>query len=251
MIEEKSDVTGSASNTHVWYVDVAVCAGALQSWQDRAGALDVATRARLDQIKNDNERKTRFTVHSALRVLIEHTKGPSWRNKPLVYSSAGKPSMPGLGQSLSLSHTKGVGLIALSPSPTVGVDIEARHRCIKMQPERQQAIISAAGAVSQMSAQQQTQLSFISAWVRLEACAKATGRGLAPLLTEAMAPLRQNGAQILAKETEGLADKLSVYELEVAPGFVAAIALGKAQSAPEVHRFPGAALELAKLLATR
>ena len=250
MLKENSNGDCGVPATQVWFVDVAACSGALQAWHETARALDSATAARLALIKRDDERQTRFAVHCALRALIEHIKGPHWRGKPLMYSDMGQPTLPGLGLSLSLSHTVGAGLIALSPASTVGVDIERRDRDIKMQPDRQQAIISAARALSSQQADHQpVQVSFLSAWVQLESYGKATGLGLAPLLTDAMAPLRKTGRHAKVRDTEGASVPRAIYDLDVPVAFVAAVALGSAEPAPKVHRFPETVSDLSALLA--
>lgn len=249
MPNEQSHGLARVAQTEVWFIDLAACGKTLRDWQDQSGALDRATMARLALIKHDDERNTRFAVHVALRVLIEQIAGSRWRGEPLMYTHRGQPSLPGVSLSLSLSHTRGAGLVALSPAPAVGVDIEPRDRRIKMQPDRQHAIISAANALTVcQSNNQSASPAFISAWVRLEAYAKATGAGLAPLLTEAMVPLRKKS---LPTKPDNQDDGLIVHDLCPPDNFVAAVALARAELQPQVHLFPATASGLAELLATK
>ncbi len=259
MCEKISDATANVMATQIWFVDVAACCNVVRVWEQNVQALDAQTKARLARIKSEDERMTRTIVHCALRVLIEGIKGPGWRGSPLVYSEKGRPSLPGLGMSLSLSHTQmtgsgpgqGAGLIALSSGGEVGVDIEARDRHIKMQPERQQAIIAAAAAFSGVSKAEAEQMTFISAWVRLEAYAKATGLGMAPLLTQAMARVRDPDSDQCALKALDQTNELAILSLEVDPNYVAAVAVGEPSALPNVCRFPTNARELERLLGQR
>jgi len=259
MSERMSDDRTNSIATEVWFVDVAACSDVVGSWDKKVNALDVDTKIRLARIKSDDERRTRTTVHCALRTLIERIKGPSWRGRPLVYSENGRPSLPGLGLSLSLSHTQmtgsapgqGAGLIGFAANDQVGVDIEACDRPVKMKPERKHAIIAGAASLSGLSKGETDEMTFISAWVRLEAYAKATGVGLAPLLTQAMAHLRDPDREQSAVKAQHQTDPLAIFSLDVDPNFVAAAAVQQPCAPPKLCQFPTNARDLNSLLGHR
>lgn len=247
----------------IWFVDVAKSGAALQTWEQRTQALDTATKARLEAIQSEEDRATRFAVHCGLRVLIGRSGGPHWHSKPLHYASSGRPSLPGLGCAFSLSHSSGAGLVAISSSHDIGVDLEVRDRAITMSRARQRAIIAMVQRLQSPPEQRDNSrdLTFLSAWVRLEAYAKATGIGLGPLLTQALAGLRSTQHQMPASENPAAdqtahrddnflveRDTVKVCGLAVHPKFEAAVACAGLVEEPELKMFPTTAEAIERLL---
>ncbi len=248
----------NATSMNVWFVDAVQCGSALEDWERQNCALDEATNARLSRILDDSERKLRRAVHIALRILIDFHAGPAWRGVPLQVMESGRPTLPNSGIGFSISHTHGAGLIALSQPAQVGVDLEARTRPVRLSPARQQAIIKAAASLvgAAGGGASEKEPDFLTAWVRLEAYAKATGIGIGAVLTEVLAPLRH--AQVGPNQSPSKSElsagavlqetDIQVWDVDVGEGFVAAVA-GSVDTAPPVVKiFPSALTGIDALL---
>ena len=61
----------------------------------------------------------------AVRAMVSQRFGSAAR---VVYDSAGRPSLDGVEQNISISHTKGYAVVAFSSVDTVGVDVELLSR---------------------------------------------------------------------------------------------------------------------------
>ncbi len=61
----------------------------------------------------------------AVRAIVARWWGDAAR---VVYDSAGRPSLDGVGQNISISHTKGYAVVAFSSANAVGVDVELLSR---------------------------------------------------------------------------------------------------------------------------
>ncbi len=187
-----------------------------------------------------------------------------------------RPVLDGGGAVFSLSHASGFALIALAseasdagaavvpggmaasdtaPPATIGVDLEAATRRLAMPRDRQDAIrragsalLPAAGPLGDDS------VAVLRAWTRLEAVAKADGRGIGWLLSELSARTRR---PVAIEAVQAAADRtlsrlaVRVHDLTpddgLPPALVAAIALPVGDRAPPVRCFPHDAAELAAL----
>jgi phosphopantetheinyl transferase len=167
----------------VWRVDLALGTGPLLEFGREHRLLDAADVARTSRVVDRARSRERLAATVALRVLIGAAAGNRWSSVPFVRAAAGKPTLPGCPCQFSLSHVDGLALIALAPS-AVGVDVE-RLRSVAIDGERRARIEAAAVLAGGGRALpgSKDQSSFLQAWVRLEALAKADGRGIGYILT--------------------------------------------------------------------
>ena len=158
----------------------------------------------------------RRTAHIALRLILARIVGIDRAAAAFVIGAHGKPELAppafdppsyaplafahnstpvgasdhrsgGLspGPRFSLSHSGARAMVAISPRAEIGVDIEGPRQA-KISGSRRAAIIAAgialaAGAPLGGASEEQQ---FLQAWVRLEAIAKCSGRGMGRLLGE-------------------------------------------------------------------
>ncbi|MGE0202760.1 MAG: 4'-phosphopantetheinyl transferase superfamily protein [Hyphomicrobiaceae bacterium] len=122
-------------------------------------------------------------ARAALRLLVRAIAGEAHAAQPLARTPAGKPMLPGSGLEISLSHSGGLALVAVSTAGAIGVDLEC-PRTVTLDGWRRPALEAAAAALSPapLAGVAGTDARFLAAWVRLEALAKARGDGIAGLL---------------------------------------------------------------------
>lgn len=172
----------SASEPHpyrrspeVWFVDLTACAPALLQAERELPRLPAD-----DQFDGHTERKV---AHIALRIVLERHAGQVVRGMPFAVGTSGKPLLPAGLPFFSLSHCPGFALIAVVASGAIGVDLE-RTRSIRMPADRTRLLLAAASALAPNERELgATGQDLLHAWVRLEAFAKADGRGIGRLLT--------------------------------------------------------------------
>jgi 4'-phosphopantetheinyl transferase len=238
----------------LWLVDLDRAEAALEALEARAPRLSPDIRARCDAMHDEAARRERRLSHIALRLALEARLGEVVRGVPFATSETGKPSLAhpdpaesGLG--FSLAHTRGLALIAVGGG-TLGVDIE-RVRAVRIPAARRppieaEAVVLAAGAPL---IDTDADARFINAWVRVEAVAKATGSGVAPIL-ERLRPGKPADAGPPA-QAAGREQGLVARDVPIAGGIFAAIALDRAAPLPALGGFPETAGAIEALLAAR
>lgn len=166
-----------------------------------AGYLDVEERTTPRLSTCDGERAHRLSARSpiegrawraariATRIVLERWIGPGVRGRAFELEPGGRPHLGVGALAFSLSHSGSYALIAVARRGTIGADIE-QVRPLQMSDERRARIVSAArrlsslGDPSAVSMTTQDEADVLQAWVRLEAIAKASGLGIAHLLTK-------------------------------------------------------------------
>lgn len=233
----------------LWLVDLAATAPILVDIEAQTPRLPVALpfAPSSPTLSASNERRA---AHIALRIVLERRLGPAVRGCAFPTGRYGKPSLPAGFPSIdfSLAHCPGHALIALSWSGPVGVDIE-RPRKLHIPPRRAATICAAGAALVPASPPLgTTEADLLRAWVRLEAYAKADGRGIGRLLT-ALGILGRPRPDV-TPATDGLVaidwpidwpnHRVSDLDTDV-PLFAALATTAGPSAAPEVHHFPDTA----------
>jgi 4'-phosphopantetheinyl transferase len=164
------------------------------------------------------------TLHIALRLLLGAYLGEDPCELDFVRGLGGKPALAGIGSWLrfNLSHSGTLALVALARDREVGIDVE------RVDPARASGLIAdtvfSPREVSSFRLLQEPARThaFFSCWTRKEACAKATGEGVAAV--ERLDVLGR-------RRVEGL----WLSDLDVDGGYAAALAV--AGRAPRVRLF--------------
>ena len=162
--------------------------------------------------------------HAALRRLLGRYLGEEPDAIGFVRGPGGKPELAKSWSRLrfNLSHSGSLALVALAGDREVGVDVE------RLDPARASAVIVDAvfspreASILRPLREPARTRAFFSCWTRKEACAKATGEGVAAL--ERLDVLGR-------RRVEGL----RLCDLDVGDGYAAALAV--AGRAPKVRLF--------------
>ena len=231
-------------SVELWLVDLARSGPALERQERDAPRLGRRDRAGIEALKPADARQQRLTAHLALRVLLERHLGRAVRGLDLARAQGGKPGLPeGWGPfDFSLAHVEAAALIGVTRGAAIGVDLEV-VRAVRIAGERRRRILAAGAALipSEGIHGMSEAEAFMRAWVRLEALAKARGEGLQRTLTAL--GLRHAGAGAAREVVLGVQRHLSltglsVHDLALGAGRVAAVALDQTLGLPPLNAFP-------------
>lgn len=146
----------------------------------RAG-LSPAERARKQRFVFARDRNRFGIAHAALRELLAQRTGLDGALIELTEGPLGKPMLAVAGPHFNLSHSQGLGVIAMSDDREVGIDVEVlRPMSDRVLMARtyftptEQAALEHLEARDALSAER----AFFVCWTRKEACLKALGLGL-------------------------------------------------------------------------
>lgn len=236
------------AETELWLVDLERTQAALETLEAATPRLSRDTEDHLDRMADATARRERRLSHIALRVLLEARHGAGIRRTPFAHNATGKPSLPGYDAAFSLSHTRGRALVAVGDCEVLGVDIE-RLREVRMPPLRRapieaEAVALAAGAALRGDG---ADARFLSAWVRIEAAAKAQGRGVGAVL-ERLRPRHAAAARAAPRSEASGLPSIAVYDVPVAGDLFAAVALPAGHAPPPLRTLPQASGAIAALL---
>ena len=229
--------------TELWLVDLERAAPALEAIEQAEPRLSADDRARARQVADPRERRHRLAAYVALRIALERSAGPQQvRGIAFVRSGGGKPRLADGQADFSLSHSNGMALIGVTSRGDIGVDLET-ERPVGMSLPRRQLIVAAGKGLAGASLPSASDPAFLQAWSRLEAFAKAKGRGLARLLedvgvrgegSQAATPARvEAAARRIAREA-----RLAVHDVQLRPGLYGAVAADQSAAIPPVRSFP-------------
>lgn len=184
------DADARSRGVVIWYVDLARGGDALLALEaetPRLAASDHHRAARLGGGDPEHPHaRARRAAYVALRLALERAFGTSpVRGREMARSELGRPSLAGCPGDFSQTHAAGHALIGVVHKGSIGVDLEQSRR-IRMTEARRTAIeragacLDAAAPLPQASPDR-----FLTAWVRLEAFAKAQRTSMARVLTAA------------------------------------------------------------------
>jgi 4'-phosphopantetheinyl transferase len=220
-----------AGTAHVWWAR-------RQDASDRqAGLLDDTERQRWAAYRRDEDRQ-RFLVGCALAktvlagyaglrpadVRFDRTCGQCGRPH-------GKPVVKGSALSPSVSHSGDLVAVAVARTP-VGVDVEqldGRARPLGGDGDTQALarLVLADGEQAALAALRPSARAreFLAAWTRKEAVTKATGDGLRVSFSDVVIVTGEGAPRLVAWPYPQPPDSVSLMDLEVAAGYVAALAV--------------------------
>ncbi|HMN37305.1 MAG TPA: 4'-phosphopantetheinyl transferase superfamily protein [Hyphomicrobium sp.] len=195
----------------LWLIDLDEMAGPLSAAEADCARLSPDEEERACVIPAPAARQHWRNAHIALRLLLERWGGAGLRTQPFEVASGGRPWLPAPAPHFSLSHAGSLALVGLTRIAPLGVDIEPVS-ARAMPAERRARIVNFANEISGgvglkhldgrpldasgVSLMEMDDAAFIQAWCRVEAFAKADGRGLLAVLYAAgvMGPAGKPGA---------------------------------------------------------
>jgi 4'-phosphopantetheinyl transferase len=238
----------------LWLIDLDLAAPALRELQGDLKLLGAGDISRAQRLKDPLERRRRLATYTALRALIEPLAGAHIRGQDFIRAAGGKPRCAGTRLDFSLSHSGGMALIGLDTRHAIGVDLEAPRRTKPTERARARIIAAATGLGRRPLPGEGGEDTFLQAWSRLEAYAKAHGDGLAKTL----AALGVRGGDRSMHRTPSPADiettarqrarsaGLNVHDVKLPEGYTGAVAC--AGPAPRVRLLPSERRALQRLL---
>jgi 4'-phosphopantetheinyl transferase len=202
-----------------------------------AGLLDQAERRRWQAYRREADRD-RFLVGCALAktVLAGYTGLPPEqvsfdRTCRRCGEPHGKPAIRGAGIEHSVSHSGDLVAVAVARS-AVGVDVEqadgrARPLGGDDDPERLGRLVLADDERAALAAADPSirARAFLVAWTRKEAVTKATGDGLGVSFKDVVVSPAGQPPRLLAWPYPQAPEDVSLFDLDVQPGYVAALAV--------------------------
>lgn len=143
------------------------------------GLLDPGERERWNRFQSSKAKDEFLAGRSLLRQVLGHATGCRPERLVFHYNAKGRPELAGGGIAFNLSHSHGLGLLAVTESGRIGVDLE-RVRPVsdllgmsrRYFTPREVGDLEAADISSQLDV-------FYQLWTRKEAFIKAHGEGVA------------------------------------------------------------------------
>jgi 4'-phosphopantetheinyl transferase len=222
--------------TEVFFVPVeSACASAVQ-------LLSSAERMRLSELRIEAARNEFVSLRACLRSVMSERLGCAPQSVVIEASPGCQPVAPGSGWYFSLSHASKCGVVALSRTGPIGVDIEADHHVQdSMLVARKVLHPSECEWICSQNIDTRS-AAFLRLWVRKEAVAKASGQGLAMSLHSWSVLAASNEVEpCVDLELHGRAWR--VHGLAGPAGHFVGLATGRADAKVELrHLPPGAVL---------
>ena len=165
-------------------------------------------RARAAAFRFDRDRRRYVVARGLLRTLLGERLGEDPGGVNFAYGERGKPRLAReTGLRFNLSHSNGVGAIALCEGREVGIDIEARRDGLRIEGIARRFLPPNAVRELEGRTGEDRSGEFFRAWVRQEAFAKANGAGL----------------ERIAERPDP--DRWSTLDLNLVDGYAAALAV--------------------------
>jgi 4'-phosphopantetheinyl transferase len=186
-----------------------------------ASGLPPSERDRAEAFLREEVARRWVAARWALRRVLREYIGEAAASGELEHGAAGKPRLPGSdAPEFNLSHSEGLALVAIAERP-VGIDVEAIRPRRGLLALAERGLPAEDAAAVRDAAEAERPAVFHAAWTRHEARLKCLGVGLAAH-PPATAPEPQNSRF----------SALTVEQVEVAPGYAAAVAIAGAEVGP-------------------
>jgi len=176
--------------------------------------------------------RNRFIVgRSSLRLILGHYLEVDPKLIEFVYGPQGKPALTPRTKNddvqFNLAHADSVGLVAITRTAAIGVDIERIRPLSDMNQLVRRFFSPRENRAFQKLAAELKPAAFFNLWTRKEAWLKATGQGIAHYLHQVeVSFLPGEPARLLGLPGElRCGEEWSLRDLKTAPGFAAALAV--------------------------
>jgi 4'-phosphopantetheinyl transferase len=210
------------NEVHIWLVQTNGESISLGDFKDLLSSVE---QDRASKFKFETDRRRYITAHAALRSILSIYVNSPARELQFASGPYGKPKLAPIHDkkkiAFNLSHSHEVALIAITQGREIGVDVEwvredfvfdeVAHRFFTT---REVAALHALPLHLQREA-------FYKCWTSKEAFLKAKGTGLSGQLDEVEMGLTDHGVCV-----KGTVPNLSLVELTVDGGYVAALVVG-------------------------
>lgn len=217
-------VSPRAGEIHVWRVDLDQGENIVQQFRS---TLEDDEIQRADRFHFEKDRRA-FTVG---RGFLRHVLGRYLTARPealrFAYGSYGKPALNGEHKNSSLrfnmSHSRGVGLVAVSDNRELGVDVEYIRADFATEDITRRFFSPHEVAAFNALSEELRVAAFFRCWTRKEAYIKAIGRGLSQPLDGFDVTLAPEAAPALLRADEGDPSRWSLRDIDVGSDYAAAL----------------------------
>ena len=209
-------------DVHVWRVDLEQAEDVVQQFRS---TLEDDELHRADRFHFEKDRRA-FTVS---RGFLRHVIGRYLETKPealrFSYGAYGKPALDGEHKSIrfNMSHSRAVGLVAVTESKEVGVDVEYIRADFATEDIARRFFSPREVEAFNALPQHQQVAAFFRCWTRKEAYIKAIGRGLSQPLDGFDVTLVPDVPPALLRADEDDASRWSLSDIEVGTDYAAAL----------------------------
>ena len=173
-------------------------------------------------------------MRCALRCLLSRYLGTPPAKIQIFAHANGKPAISGL-LGFNVAHSGAVGLIALGLGCDVGVDVEKARPFADMEQVADRFFCIDEAEEIRKLADADRQMAFFRCWTRKEAYVKALGSGLSTPLDSFRVSVAKDEPARFIRLPEG-SPAWSLYDVEVAEGYAAAVAHPGAPRSVHVRR---------------
>ena len=226
------------SVVHLWLVPLDLSSVELDLLETTLSEIE---RERTVRFRFDTQRKRYIASHGWLRRILGGYLAIHPEALAYEHSARGKPSLACAGRmsglEFNMAHSEHLALIAVGRHLRIGVDLEwvrpledAAELVARFFSKRESAAFQELPDHLKPSA-------FFNLWTRKEAWLKATGEGIAHLLDQVEVSFEPGKpAQLLTLPTHySTAEKWSIYDIAVQPGFTAALAVNSTRVQPQLR----------------
>lgn len=186
-----------------------------------SGYLSEDERARAARYLREVDRQRFIAARGQLRAILAAYLGTNPAELHFHYNAQGKPALEEGEPRFNLSHSQGLGLLAVAFGQEIGVDVERLDREVDYAGIARRFFAPAEVAEFFAFPPADRPLAFCTGWTRKEAYIKARGMGMAFALDGFEVSLDPNApARLSAPESDWL-----LYSIDPGDGFVAALAV--------------------------
>ena len=220
---------------HVWRIPLNQSEDVICALEEH---LSIDELRRADRYHRQLDRCRYVVAHGAMRELLADYTAQTPRDVSFGHKAAGKPFLrDDRGDQrlrFNLSHAGEWAVLGIALSTEVGIDIEQIDSNVSFEAVAERFFSrSEFEALREVPSEQRT-VAFFTAWTRKEAYVKARGEGIASRLGGFSISIAPEQIPILLTDSIDARAALHwrIYDLDIAPGYAAAIAAEGAK-----HRF--------------
>jgi 4'-phosphopantetheinyl transferase len=182
VMDQATDLRAEAGVVHVWACELS----APESL--RAKCVNLLSKAEIEKARrffHERDRCSFELSHGLLRFILGAYCGEAGGSLEFVANEFGKPALAkapdasGAALAFNLSHSHGRALIAVTPSTSVGVDLEMQSSVRDVLPLARNYFFGEEFAAIHAVPEPERHHAFYRYWTAKEAVIKAQGRGLA------------------------------------------------------------------------
>lgn len=224
----------------LWWTDLALGADALER---AAASLSPDETARAARFGTEALRSKYVAGRSSLRLVLGRTLGIAAAAVPLRRGARGRPelALAAPAPDFNLSHTRDgavIGIVhGLPPGTRIGVDVERHDRVLAADSLARKFLSPQEQASLQGADADLRRLRFLRYWTCKEAMSKATGDGLVAPFSRLTVGI-DGGLALIAGPPPYVPEAWRLHAAAVPPGFLATVALWRAERQPPPARQP-------------